>query len=179
MHSGLEIFVFGLLLAFVLVFTATISKNRVFDFEEAFIMSTFRATLIAAAVLAMTSCAAFAQVRVIGPDSEHVYSPDPRDGGRLLDDEALQRENERKQRAKMEREYQRDQALRQQELDAAAAQAAPPAAYDEPYGPQDGSYYGGTFRNRQGRHVNLRQIRTGSVSGNSFRFRHAITRVHR
>ena len=89
-------------------------------------MSVLRAPLIAAA-LTMVSCTAFAQqgtVRIITPDSEHVYSADPRKAGQLLDDEALQRENERKQRAKMEREYQRDQARRQEELDAAAARAA-------------------------------------------------------
>ena len=58
------------------------------------------------------------------------------------------------------------------------------AAYDEPfgyepYGAQDGSYYVGTFRNRQGRHVKLRRIGTGPVSGNSFQFRHANARVRR
>ena len=93
-------------------------------------MNMFRAPLIAAAVLAMTSCVSYAQVRVIGPDSEHVYSSDPREAGRLLDDEALQRENVRRERAKMEREYQREEARRQEELDAAAARAAA-ADYEE------------------------------------------------
>jgi hypothetical protein len=148
-------------------------------------MNMLRAPLIAAAVLAMTSCVSYAQVRVIGPDSEHVYSSDPREAGRLLDDEALQRENERRERARIER--QREDAMRQQELDAAAAAQAAQAAqaaYDEPfgyepYGAQDGSYYVGTFRNRQGRHVKLRRIGTGPVSGNSFQFRHANARVRR
>ena len=45
-------------------------------------MSIFRAQLIAAAVLAMTPSATFAQVRVITGDTEHVYGP----GGQLLDD---------------------------------------------------------------------------------------------
>ena len=140
-------------------------------------MNMLRAPLIAAAVLAMTSCVSYAQVRVIGPDSEHVYSSDPREAGRLLDDEALQRENERRERARIER--QREDAMRQQELDAAAQ-----AAYDEPfgyepYGAQDGSYYVGTFRSRQGRHVNLRGIGAGPVSGNSFQFRHANALVRR
>src|SRR5712672_284710 len=96
-------------------------------------MGILRAPLIAA--LTMVSWAAFAQqgtVRIITPDSEHVYSADPRKAGQLLDDEALQRENERKQSAKMEREYQRE-AQRQEELDAAAARAAAAAApfYEE------------------------------------------------
>jgi hypothetical protein len=141
-------------------------------------MKMFRAPLIAAAVLAMTSCVSYAQVRVIGPDSEHVYSSDPREAGRLLDDEALQRENERRERARVERQREREDAMRQQELDAAAAQAAP-TAFDEPYGAQDGSYYVGTFRSRQGRHVNLRGIGTGTLSGHSFQFRHANARVRR
>ena len=141
-------------------------------------MNTFRAPLIAAAVLAMTSCVSYAQVRVIGPDSEHVYSSDPREAGRLLDDEALQRENARRERARIERQRERE-AMRQQELDAAAAAQAAPTAYDEPYGAQDGSYYVGRFRSRQGRHVNLRRIGTGPVSGNSFQFRHANARVRR
>jgi len=142
-------------------------------------MNMFRAPLIAAAVLAMTSCVSYAQVRVIGPDSEHVYSSDPREAGRLLDDEALQRKNERRERARIERQREREDAMRQQELDAAAAAQAAPTAYDEPYGPQDGSYYVGTFRSRQGRHVNLRRIGTGPVSGNSLQFRHANARVRR
>ena len=144
-------------------------------------MNIFRAPLIAAAVLAMTSCVSYAQVRVIGPDSEHVYSSDPREAGRLLDDEALQRENQRREGARIER--QREDAMRQQELDA-AAQAGPtaydePYGYYEPYGAQDGSYYVGTFRSRQGRHVKLRRIGAGPVSGNSFQFRHANARARR
>src|SRR5712664_2680390 len=124
-------------------------------------MNTFHTPLIAATVLTMTFCAAFAQVRVVGPDSEHVYSSDPREAGRLLDDEALQRENERRERARIERQREREDALRQQELDAAAAAQSAPTAYDEPYGAQDGSYYVGTFRSRRGRHVNLRRIGAG------------------
>ena len=139
-------------------------------------MNMFRAPLIAAAVLAMTSCATFAQVRIITPDSEHLYSTDPRTPGQQLpDDETLRLQNERAERAKILR-LQREDAMRQQELD--AAQAAP-TAYDEPYGGQDGSYYVGTFRSRLGRHVNLRRIGTGTLSGNSFQFRHANARVRR
>jgi len=138
-------------------------------------MNTFRAPLIAAAVLTMTSCAAFAQVRVIGPDSEHVYSTDPREGGRLLDDEALQRENERKQRAKMEREYQRDQARRQEELDAAAQAAA--AGYEEQQSVQDGSYVGAFVGRQSRRHISLRRIgTTAAVSGSSLHSRHTNAR---
>src|SRR5712672_4186264 len=101
-------------------------------------MNIFRAPLIAAAVLAMTSCATFAQVRIITPDSEHLYSTDPRTAGQQLpDDEALRLQNERAERAKILRLREREDAMRQQELDddAAAAQAAS-TAYDEPYGAQ-------------------------------------------
>jgi hypothetical protein len=140
-------------------------------------MNTFRTPLIAATVLTITSCAAFAQVRVIGPDSEHIYSSDPRESGRLLDDEALQRENERKQRAKMEREYQRDQARRQEELDAAARAAA--AGYEEQQSAQGGSY-AGVFVSRQNRHVNLRRPSTmGAVSGSSWPRTHTNARALR
>jgi len=143
-------------------------------------MNMFRAPLIAAAVLAMTSCATFAQVRIITPDSEHLYSTDPRTPGQQLpDDEALRLQNERTERAKSLRLREREDAMRQQELDAAAAAQAAPTAYDEPYGAQDGSYYVGTFRSRQGRHVNLRRIGTGPVSGNALQFRRANARVRR
>ena len=149
-------------------------------------MNMFPAPLIAAAVLAMTSCATFAQVRIITPDSEHLYSTDPRTPGQQLpDDETLRLQNERAERAKVQRLREREDALRQQEIDAAAAAQAAPTAYDEPYGyyepygAQDGSYYVGTFRSRQGRHVNFRRIGTGTLSGNSLQFRHANARVRR
>ena len=143
-------------------------------------MNMFRAPLIAAAVLAMTSCATFAQVRIITPDSEHLYSTDPRTPGQQLpDDETLRLQNERAERAKILRLREREDAVRQQELDAAAAAQAAPTAYDEPYGAQDGSYYVGTFRSRLGRHVNLRRIGTVPVTGNSLQFRHANARVRR
>ena len=143
-------------------------------------MNMFRAPLIAAAVLAITSCATFAQVRIITPDSEHLYSTDPRTPGQQLpDDETLRLQNERADRAKILRLRERENALRQQELDAAAAAQAAPTAYDEPYGAQDGSYYVGTFRSRQRRHVKLLGIGTGAVSGNSLQFRHANARVRR
>jgi hypothetical protein len=147
----------------------------VLGFEEAFTMSIFRAPLIAAAVLAMTPSATFAQVRVISGDTEHIYGQ----GGQLLDNETLQLQNERAERAKILRLREREDAMRQQELDAAAAAQAAPTADDEPYGAQDGSYYIGTFRSRQGRNVNLRRIGTGPVSGNSLQFRHANARVRR
>ena len=138
-------------------------------------MSIFRALLISAAVLAMTPSATFAQVRVITGDTEHYYGP----SGQLLDDETLRLQNERAERAKSLRLREREIAMRQQELDAAAAAQAAATAYDEPYGAQDGSYYIGTFRGRRGRHVNLRRIGTGPVSGNSLQFRHANARVRR
>src|SRR5436190_20893886 len=143
-------------------------------------MNIFRTLVIAAAILAMTPCATFAQVRIITPDSEHLYSTDPRTPGQQLpDDETLRLQNERAERAKILRLQEREDALRQQELDAASAAQAAPTAYDEPYGAQGGSYYVGTFRSRQGRHVKLRRIGAGSVSGNSFQFRHANARVRR
>jgi hypothetical protein len=144
-------------------------------------MNMFRAPLIAAAALAMTSCATFAQVRIITPDSEHVYSTDPRTPGQQLpDDETLRLQNERAERAKIQRLRDREDAMRRQELDAAAAAQAAPTAYDEPYGAQDGSYYVGTFRSRHNRHVNLRRMSSvGAVSGNSLQFRHANARVRR
>jgi hypothetical protein len=120
---------------------------------------------------------AYAQsVRVITGDIEHIYGP----GGQLLDDDALKARNERAERAKILRLREREDAMRQQELDAAAAAQAAPTAYDEPYGAQDGSYYVGTFRGRHNRHVNLRRMSTvGAVSGNSLQFRHANARVRR
>ena len=105
-------------------------------------MSIFRALLISAAVLTMTPSATFAQVRIITPDSEHIYGQ----GGQLLDDAELRARNERAERAKSLRLREREIAMRQQELDAAAAARAAPTAYYEPYGAQDGSYYIGTFR---------------------------------
>src|SRR5712671_4376243 len=140
-------------------------------------MNMFRAPLIAAAVLAMTSCATFAQVRIITPDSEHLYSTDARTAGQQLpDDESLRLQNERAEKAKILRLREREDAMRQQELD--AAQAAP-TAYDEPYGGQDGSYYVGTFRSRLGRHLNLGRIGTVPVTANSLQFRLANARVRR
>jgi hypothetical protein len=109
-------------------------------------MNLFRVPLIA--VLTMTSLAAFAQqsgIRVIGPDSEHVYSTD----GRLLDDQALQLQNERAQQAKVWRE-QREIARRQQELDAEQARAERDQAAAMPYDDQQSDqgwwpYYDGSF----------------------------------
>jgi len=128
--------------------------------------------IVAAMGLAVPACAQ--SVRVITGDIEHIYGP----GGQLLDDDALTARNERAERARLR---EREDAQRQQELDAAAAQGAAAPAYDEPYGAQDdGSYYAGTFRSRHNRHVNLRRIGTvGAVSGNPLQFRHANGQVHR
>ena len=116
----LEIFVFGLSLAFLWYSRPIICL--VHGFEEAFTMSIFRALLISAAVLAMTPSATFAQVRVITGDTEHYYGP----GGQLLDDETLRLQNERAERAKSLRLREREIAMRQQELDAAAAAQGSP-----------------------------------------------------
>jgi hypothetical protein len=86
-------------------------------------MSIFRAPLIAATVLTMTSCATFAQVRIITPDSEHLYSADPRAPGQLPDDETLRLQNESSERAKLLRLREREDAMHQEELDIEAAQA--------------------------------------------------------
>ena len=67
-------------------------------------MKTFRTPLIAVAVLTMTPFATFSQVRIITPDSEHLYSTDPRTPGQQLpDDKALQLQNERAERARIAR----------------------------------------------------------------------------
>jgi hypothetical protein len=75
-------------------------------------MKTFRTPLIAVAVLTMTPCATFSQVRIITPDSEHLYSTDPRTPGRQLpDNEALRLQNERAEKARIAREREKaDQA---------------------------------------------------------------------
>jgi nucleotide-binding universal stress UspA family protein len=124
-------------------------------------MSTFRAPLIAAAALTMVSCAAFAQVRVITPDSEHLYGADPRAPQQLPDDETLRLQNERADRARIQRI---ENARRQEELDAAAARAAA-AGYEEQQSAQGGSY-AGAFVSRQNRHANLRRTR-GAVASSS------------
>ena len=83
-------------------------------------MKTFRTPLIAVAVLTMTPCATFSQVRIITPDSEHVYSTDPRTPGQQLpDNEALRLQNERAEKARIAREREKDQQeiARRQELD--------------------------------------------------------------
>jgi hypothetical protein len=71
-------------------------------------MNTFRIPIVAVAVLTMTSCAAFAQVRIITPDSEHVYSTDPARPQQLPDDEALRLQNERAERARIAREREKE-----------------------------------------------------------------------
>ena len=132
------------------------------------------AFLIVAAMMGLVAPAYAQSVRVINGDIEHIYGS----GGQLLDDDALTARNESAERSRLRA---REDAQRQQELDAAAPQGAAAPAYDEPYGAQDdGSYYAGTFRSRHNRHVNLRRIGTvGAVSGNSMQFRHANARVHR
>ena len=79
-----------------------------------------KTTLIAAAV-AMT-VPAYAQqsqqgVTIITPYSVHVYSADPATPGRLLDDENLQRQNEREQRERIMRQMEQDREAERQEAD--------------------------------------------------------------
>jgi hypothetical protein len=139
-------------------------------------MNIFRASLVVAAVL--TSCAAFAQVRVITPDSEHVYGADPRAPQQLPDNETLRLQNERADRARMLRI---ENARRQEEMDAeqarlnAEAAQAGATAYEEQQ--QVGSSYIGTVGIRHRRHVILRRPSTmGAVSGNSFHYGHTAIR---
>ena len=139
-------------------------------------MKTLLTIPVAAVILTITSVA-YAQVRVIGPDSEHIYSSDPREAGRLLDDEALQRENERRERAKIERQREREDARRREELDAAeAAQAAASAYADQP---QIGPTYVGTFGIQHRRHIIRRPSTTGAISGNSWPRTHTNARAPR
>jgi hypothetical protein len=80
-----------------------------------------KSTLIAAAV-AMT-VPAYAQslpqrgITIITPYSLHVYSADPATPGRLLDDENLQRQNEREQRERIMRQMEQDREAERQEAD--------------------------------------------------------------
>ena len=79
-----------------------------------------KTTLIAAAV-AVTAPTHAQQsqrgVTVITPYSVHVYSADPATPGRLLDDENLQRQNEREQRARVMRQMEREREVERQEAD--------------------------------------------------------------
>jgi len=81
-------------------------------------MNTLRVALVAAAALTATLSAARAEIRVISPYGEHVYSSDPRSGGQLLDDEALQQRNERAEMLRLQRQREEDQRdlLRSEEV---------------------------------------------------------------
>ena len=84
-------------------------------------MIALRTTLVAVTIA--VAAPAYAQVRVITGDIEHVYGP----GGQVLDDEALQRQNARRESARVEMQRQREITRRQEELLAAeqAQQVAP------------------------------------------------------
>jgi hypothetical protein len=94
-------------------------------------MSTFRAPLIAAAILAMTSCATLAQVRIITPDSEHLYSTDPRAPGQLPDDDALRLQNER-ERARIAREWEQADQAASSESQSPNTYQPPTSAWESP-----------------------------------------------
>src|SRR5437868_5444632 len=64
-------------------------------------MNTLRAVIATAALV--TGTGAYAEVRVITPDSEHIYSSDPARPQQLPDDETLQLQNERAERARIAR----------------------------------------------------------------------------
>jgi|SRR5260221_4085174 hypothetical protein len=116
----------------------------------------FRIVLIAACFGA--AAPAYAQVRVITRDTEHIYGY----GGQLLDDNELRAKNERAERATIERQREREIARQQEELWAAeqarqAAQAAP-IYYDseqvESYG-----FVGGHVRSGRHGHAGVRRRR--------------------
>jgi hypothetical protein len=94
----------------------------------------FKTTLVAVAIA--VAAPAYAQVRVITGDIEHIYGP----GGQLLDDEALQRQNERRESARLEMQREREITRRQEELLAAQQAQAAPIYYepDQPY-----AFFGG------------------------------------
>jgi hypothetical protein len=56
-------------------------------------------------------------ITIIAPYSVHVYSADPATPGRLLDDENLQRQNERQQRERIMRQMELDREAERQEAD--------------------------------------------------------------
>jgi hypothetical protein len=94
----------------------------------------FKTTLVAVAIA--VAAPAYAQVRVITGDIEHIYGP----GAQLLDDEALQRQNERRESARLEMQREREITRRQEELLAAEQARAAPIYYesDQPY-----AFFGG------------------------------------
>jgi hypothetical protein len=75
----------------------------------------------------MVSCAAFAQVRVITPYGEQLYSTDPARPQQLPDDEALRLQNERAERGRIARE-------REQADQAASSKSQSPDTADERLG---------------------------------------------
>jgi hypothetical protein len=82
--------------------------------------------LLIVAAMGLAAPAYAQSVRVITGDIEHVYGP----GGQILDDEALQRQNERRENARLEMQRQSEITRRQEELLATeqarqSAQAAP------------------------------------------------------
>jgi hypothetical protein len=98
-------------------------------------MNTLRAALVAAAGMIATLSAVHAEIRVISPYGEHVYSSDPRSGGQLLDDEALQQRNERAERARIAREQ--EEAADQ----AASSESQSPNTYQPPKSGWDSPNY--------------------------------------
>ncbi len=101
--------------------------------EGAFTMKTLRTLLIAVATMTMVSCAAFAQVTVITPDSEHVYSSDPARPQQLPDDKTLQLQNERAERERIARE-------REEADQAASSESQSPNTYQPPTSAWGGVY---------------------------------------
>jgi len=81
-------------------------------------MNTLRVALVAAAGMTATLSVVHAEIRVISPYGEHVYSSDPRSGGQLLDDEALQQRNGRAEMLRLQRQQEEDQRdpLRSEEV---------------------------------------------------------------
>ena len=94
-------------------------------------MNTLRAVIATAALV--TGTGAYAQVRVITPDSEHVYSTDPARPQQLPDDKALQLQNERAERARIAGE-------REQADQAASSNSQSPNTYQPPKSEWEGVY---------------------------------------
>ena len=98
-------------------------------------MNILRAALVAAAGLTAALSAAHAEIRVISPYGEHVYSSDPRSGGQLLDDDAIQLQNESTERARIARE-------REEADQAANSNSQSPGAYPNTYQPPTSAWQG-------------------------------------
>jgi hypothetical protein len=109
----------------------------------------FKTTLIVVAIAVATP--AYAQVRVITGDIEHIYGT----GGQILDDDALRARNEQAERMRQIERDRQEAIRRQEELDG----AQPSGGYYEQPSAEGGSY-AGAFVGRRNRHASLRRSST-------------------